>query len=223
MKFFLYVFLNVLAKCDEIIDLKSKKPLPFFRRQVEEVTDDTSKNSKNDDPQSKMVSFLVKNVREIFNVDDNTVYPKVHETSTTVDVTTQTSSLESSSTMVFKSTIIFIPSRTTLTVQTGTQHTDDIMLFENISLTPMPFRVERRGDKFVVKDIITKPSKPTNLAKDFMLLGKAEIPLLEDEPALVVLYNDKESATENATMMRRSCIICNNIDVPECSFPKNKL
>ncbi|CAG9787693.1 unnamed protein product [Diatraea saccharalis] len=67
--------------------VKSKNPLPYFRRQVEEVTDNLAlKKELNEDSRSNLVSLLIKNAKEIYSELDeaNT------ETSTTVTRTTTT-------------------------------------------------------------------------------------------------------------------------------------
>lgn len=230
MKILLIVFLHIFTTC-EFSDSKNKKPLPFFRRSVEEVGDydDTSDSNtrKTEDPQSNLVSFLVKNVKEIFRDPDNQNIDNDVE-----------NDFYGAYTLKYRPTINY--RYTSKQNQSSATETDDVMKYENLSLTPMPFIYPNRPVIMSIQENKLLPIKSLqSKSKDLLFLGNSK----ENEVGAGVIY---ESSTTNISDTgavdifslltiestsskvvtepeRRSCIQCNNVDDERCGNPKNKL
>lgn len=219
-------FTSVKCKIKREWDSDSKQPLPFFRRQVEEIYEDNSVESKPDDQRSKLIAFLIKNVKEVFKDTDINLLNEFAE------------SLEPTTT----ENLLYNVSLTASTFSEDSQRentfiTDNnVVLFENLTVPPLPFLVGL-PDRTTIKKFnrVTKRDKLQG-ARDLLFLGST------------MLFDDNTRALENVTQsivhleelstfyhvavgdvhtstpeMMRSCIHCNNIAVPECAFPKNKL
>ena len=224
----LYSFLFIFAlyvKCEkkEGKVRKSKKipSLPYFRRKVEELGDaDFFQTTETDDPQN-LVSFLVKNVKEIFKDIVETPEAIEKEKNLTLKrrppilfVSNMSAPPRSSlSTVIIRPLFDFLTleDMSTSSVPTST-HTTDLLLSENLSLTTLLDTNQTRG----ISELNTR-NEFMKLAKDLKFFTKDK-----KERDIPGRANTTESDVELGDP-RRSCIQCNNVATEECNDPKNKL
>lgn len=223
------LFSSVKCKIKREWDLKSKQPLPFFRRQVEEVYEDNSVESNTDDPRSKLIAFLIENVKEVFKDSDINL---LNEFAESLEPTTTAETLLSN---VSLSASAFGEES-----QTESVFITDVVLYENLTINPLPFLVAL-PDRTTIKKInkVTKRDK-LRVSRDFLFLEESTTVQIDDntfglenvtQPMVhlkdLTLYHstapDSSAPDSSAPESRRSCIHCNNVEVPVCASPKNKL
>lgn len=209
-------------------DSESKQPLPFFRRQVEEIYEDNSVESKPDDQRSKLIAFLIKNVKEVFKDTDINLLNEFAE------------SLEPTTTenLLYNASLSISPFNEDYQTETTFNTDNNVVMYENSTIHPLPFLVGL-PDRTTIKKInkVTKRDKLQG-SRDLLFLGASTMLIddntiglknvtqsiihLEELSTLyhAVVVDEMETSTPE---MKRSCIHCNNVAVPECASPKNKL
>lgn len=220
-------FTSAKCKIKQEWDSESKQPLPFFRRRVEEIYEDNSVESKPDDQRSKLIAFLIQNVKEVFKDTDINL---LNEFAESLEPTTAENLLYNTSLSVstfdedFQTETTFI-----------TENND--VLFENLTIHPLPFLIGL-PDRTTIKKInkVTKRDKlpasrdvlfleaPTIVIDDNTFGLKNVTQSMVQLEELSTLYHVTVDEVQTSTPdLKRSCIHCNNVAVPECTSPKNKL
>lgn len=240
-KIFLQMFLFIsLIKvhCESKENANSKKFVPYFRRQVEEMEDNTlSETTEKDDPRGNLVSFLVNNVKEIFDdIVENTetrgpettlkptvitvanITPPITNSLNTVSTTITISSTEVSvaattPTTTTSNVTLMSPNRTTSMSSTRTAPmptTSTDVIHENITLTTLLDDKRTRQSELTKKKSIAKSDR---LDHDIHMLTSSGAHIEDNSTDQFMEHDDP----------RRSCISCNNVAVEDCNDPKNKL
>lgn len=204
-KAILLLIFTKLTKCEHKESKKSKNPLPYFRRYVEGVPEDFTSEPLTDDLSSNLVSLLVKNAKEIFDVlDENEV------------VALTTTSCSSGD---------FTPNKS-VPKETHDVYTHDVMLYENLSLNTSingnPVELLLDNDNISTTEI----SEFMKLTKKFEFCEKSN-----GTKDYVTVFNDLgsnvlETTDQNAIDLnypKRSCIFCDNILSENCTDPQNTL
>ncbi|KAH9627673.1 hypothetical protein HF086_016827 [Spodoptera exigua] len=220
--------------CSEV--KQSKKRLPYFRRKVEELGDrDFFKTTESDDPRN-LVSFLVKNVKEIFDdiidIDNNSekstkghvikkkiIRDKKRNRSTqSRRFTTTTVNFESMYIDTFTTQQALI-CNSSASISTSTP-ADDEMLDENLPLTTLLDKQEiSENDVLSLKD---EHLQLSNAIKEYPGPDKRERDIVGLVSAQQFRVNSSVPESEVGDL-RRSCIMCNNVATEDCYSPKNKL
>ncbi|XP_022828274.1 uncharacterized protein LOC111357707 [Spodoptera litura] len=226
---FLFLF-TIHTNCVEV--KKSKKRLPYFRRKVEELGDgDFFQTTESDDPRN-LVSFLVKNVKEIF--DDIIDIDNKSEKSTKGHlikkkiIPTNIRHRSTKSRRFTKTTVkfesMYIDTFTTqqalvcnssASISTSTP-ADDEMLDENLPLTTLLDKQELSEN-----DVLNSKVDHLQLSKALKVYSRPD--KREREVGMFaqqIRFNSSESEFGD---MKRSCIMCNNVATEDCNDPKNKL
>lgn len=226
---FFYIYLtNVNSESNTNENVKGKKFIPYFRRQVEEIED---KNLlEKDDPNSNFVSFIVNNVKEIFDDDleKSEIRPiKVNTTTEIYTETTSTTTLKPTATAgpttVFLRPTVNVTETTTFSTSVHPTRTD-VIIYENLTLSTL------------IEDLPTlagglygiNSKSPKLIAKDIKFVGRAD---KKDRKVNLIarvfpnsFFNANNLSEADAEQdPRRSCIMCNNVEAEDCNDPKNKL
>lgn len=228
------IYTQVMCKDKDGV-VESKDPLPYFRRQVEELTEDTSIHTTlNEDLHNNLVSFLIKNVKEIYNELDE-VSPLEKSTSvctstkdifldgTTSKLTTDifsenhvdsNSSTESQDTKTSRPTGV-----TEMSDHRRTYSNDNMAMNKNVTLV-------HSSDKIIIDVEISTTSYELTEKEELMHLSK-NIKAIETERKqrdneMQHLMTNGNGSVETPDRLI-SCIICNNVAMDECNDPKNNL
>lgn len=220
-------FTSAKCKIKREWDSESKQPLPFFRRQVEEIYDDNSVENKPDDQRNKLIAFLIKNVKEVFKDTDINL---LNEFAESLEPTTTENLLYNASLGV----ATYMEDSQTETISVTDNNVD---LSENLTIYPLPFLVGV-PDRTTIKKFnkVTKRDK-LPASRDLVFLGASTNKLIDDNTLglnnvtqsmvhleeLSTLYHVRADDPPSTPESKRSCIHCNNVKVPECASPKNKL
>ncbi|KAJ0183359.1 hypothetical protein K1T71_001335 [Dendrolimus kikuchii] len=210
----LFIISTSLVKCNSKDSAKSSKnPLLYFRKQVEEIEDTTINNNGHDESRSNLVSFLIKNVKEIFDGLSTS------ETTEAVQIFTNPTKTTS---IVKIDTHIESENK----ISTNLTLTNDVMMYENLTITTLLVD-DRRGHNEELYGI-TGRSQLLHLSKDLMYFEKPDSHARDNiSPALyksIKMNNVEDTSEDNETSeRRRSCIVCDNVNSEECNDPKNKL
>lgn len=201
------IFANI-AKCKHDIKeaSKSKNPLPYFRRQVEGLAEGSTVEPHTDDLSSNLVSFLVKNAKEIFDdINDGNEVIELSTASLTTDD--------------FKATKPITREVTTITLA--------VLPYDNLSLTTLLDRnlIEPLTNEEDIEK--TLRSELMHLTKELKTYEKSDINLLNMDDAVVLTsissYVLETTEQSDLSEPKRSCIFCNNIMSENCNDPQNKL
>lgn len=205
----LLLFFIKIANCehDDKAPPKSKHPLPYFRRQVEGIEEDSTLEPHTNDISSNLVSFLVKNAKEIFDVynDANKIIELSTASLTTDDFKATKNNTREDTTLAF-----------------------DVMPYDNLSLTTLLDRnlIEPLSDKDVEK---TLKHELMHLTKELKTYEKSHLNVISIDDAVVLTSISSyvlETTEQNDELMndpKRSCIFCSNIMSENCNNPQNKL
>ncbi|XP_026749127.2 uncharacterized protein LOC113509899 [Galleria mellonella] len=216
---FIVVYINTISaiKSEEIEPTESKKYLRYFRRQLEEVIEDNVTETATVDDRY-LVSFLIKNVKKIFNDLYDTDSTKV----------TTISNIEA-----IKNNVLKLPTRSTLLYYVNTAST--IFNYDNSSITSltntMPLKDNSTSTTFINENEtlaqssddffeVTEKNELIHLSKNLLFFET-------DQQDFNILQN-VDAYSLNASGLdildsRRSCIACNNVVSENCNDPKNKL
>lgn len=230
-KIILYSFLFICltyANCERIKDVpKSKKVpiLPYFRRKVEELDNTDILGTAAEDPHN-FVSFLVKNVKEIFDDIVDTPEEKHKEIDISVKKrppiifisNTSTTPFSSLPTVLIKPILDFFTAEDNImsssSVSTST-HTTDLMLNENLSITAL---LDEKRSSTKNNEMSTR-HEIMQLEKQLKFNAKAD----KKERDITAGRTNITDADAEMSDPRRSCIMCNNVETEHCNDPKHKL
>lgn len=241
----LVVLIFTFVKCNIKPDWvsESKQPLPFFRRHVEEIYEENSLESKEDDQRSKLIAFLIKNVEEVFKDTDINL---LNEFAENLEPTTaenlepiKAESLEQIKVknLLANTNISAMTFGKDFQRETTFIHDNNDELYENLSIHSMPFLVSlptrtpikklnkvTKRDKLEVSNALLLNESPTMLVDDNILgLQNITQSMVHLEKLLRTNYVIDDEVQPFTQELKRSCIHCNNVMVPECASPKNKL
>lgn len=221
---FTYGFFITSAKCKikREWNSESKQPLPFFRRQVEEIYEDISVDSKPDDQRNKLIAFLINNVKEVFKDTDINL---LNEFAESLEPTTAEKLLNNAN----LSTSIFSEYSQTENITVD----ENFELYENLTVSPLPFLVGLPDRTTIKKNYkVTKRDKLES-SRDLLFLGASidDNALELKNVSRPMVYLEELSTFDHVAInevskppeLKRSCIHCNNVAVPQCASPKNKL
>uniref|UniRef100_A0A2A4JXU4 Uncharacterized protein n=1 Tax=Heliothis virescens TaxID=7102 RepID=A0A2A4JXU4_HELVI len=200
------------------------------KRKVEEIGETDFFETTETEESQNLVSFLVKNVREIFddlvdtaettkikNIALKKNIPKIIPNTSIVPPTT-------TEPVTFKPILaIFVSEANTSSssISTTTTHTTDMTdmsdLDENLPLTTLLDKAQESTDS----NEIDGRNEIMHLHKDTKFNSKPD----KKERDIVGFANGRNSTDGDGEQSdpRRSCIMCNNIASEECNDPKNKL
>ncbi|XP_059057513.1 uncharacterized protein LOC131851100 [Achroia grisella] len=216
---FIYVHVITTLESEEIQSIHSKNHLPYFRRKVEEALEDNiTERASSDNPH--LVSFLIKNVKEIFNELYNTDSTKI----------TTISHMKIAKDNIFKQ----LPTRSTLlfnvnvTLSTFSSNNvsahlllNDAMVY-NDNFSSTNFSNESYTSSQLPKDFykLTERHELMRLSKNLMFFetDQKDFSILKKTDAFTLNASEYDIA-----FSRRSCIACNNVITEDCNDPKNKL
>lgn len=223
----LILFLIIIyVKCEQKEHTKSKNHLPYFRRKVEEIEGADFFETTETEDHHNLVSFLVKNVREIFDdliENSETAKETIASTKiTTTESTTPTPLSTSTSTVLLRPVIGISTTEANISsssISTSTHiYTNDVMLVQHLPLTTLLDKKHESTERYGTREGLLQ------LSKDFNFYAKTDKKERE-VPGSVQPYhvgNATEADTETSDP-RRSCIMCNNVASEDCNDPKNKL
>ncbi|CAG4930621.1 unnamed protein product [Colias eurytheme] len=179
------------------IEEKIRPTFTNFRQKVEEILPETTLA---DDDTSNIVSFLVKNVKELFGshlVVSDAGQMKEEDTTPIHEVITSNSK------------------------------TKLLAVYKNQTITKSSFDAPTDVDgatNFLIQDLLIK-NELFNLSRDLDAISKEEA----TEKAIKAIKSTVDTTTvqitqePNVSITRKSCIFCNNVDIEDCTDPKNKL
>lgn len=212
---------------DWVSQSKQPLPLPFFRRNVEEIYDDNSSESKQNDQRSKLIAFLIKNVEEVFKDTDINLLNEFAENLEPITTENLVDKARLSATTFSEDSqrkTIFINENHVVLYENGTIHSMPFLITVP-SRTPIKKlnKVTKRA-KVEVSDNLSFIETPIMLIDD-NILGlhnvTQSIVHLEELPTRYYVMDDQVQTL--TPELKRSCIQCNNVAVPECASPENKL
>lgn len=211
------------VKCHKSEKLKSKKhpSLPYFRRKVEELGNaDFFVTTDTDDPHN-LVSFLVENVKEIF---DDITTEAIDKDNTLNQIqpigfisNTSTSPRGSLSTVPIRPMLDFFTAEDIMSSSSvpTSAHTKILKLNENLTLTTLIDNKQPSTENYK-----SARTEYVQLAKDLKLFSKAANSKDRD---FTLGRGNISDADRELTDPRRSCIMCNNVEIEKCNDPRNKL
>lgn len=210
-------FTSVKCTIKQDWDLESKQPLPFFRRQVEEIYKDNSVENKQDEQRSKLIAFLIKNVKEVFKDTDINL---LNEFAESLEQTTAEN--------------LYNITLSEFSFQDDSER-ETIFIKDGNSIHPMSFlrglsdnkkmnKVTKRDKLKVSRDLLFLKASSMLINNNIFELKNVthSMVYLEELSTHYRVMDDDQIQTSKPELMR-SCIHCNNIAVPECASPKNKL
>ncbi|CAG5027829.1 unnamed protein product [Parnassius apollo] len=213
-------FIITFTKCNEVTTPNIKKPLLYFRRQVEELPDESTSERSEED--ANIVAFLVQNVKEIFGVETTpTTLEKTRASNKTV-ITSQITNKTISTIKSNKTTTAPVTRTKQLTNVTSATRTTTANLTTAIVTTAIITTTNS-----VSVSTVNEKSKQTelfNLTKNIDVIEKKRRSRIKAKPEPKINFFIEPhfpNITENPP--RRSCIVCNNVQLQECNDPKNKL
>lgn len=234
---FLCFVIYLQVKCEEQF-VKSKNPLPYFRRQVEEIVDDsTTHSSLSDDTSSNLVSFLMENIKKIYNEldesDSESITTPLTTKTTTIITTTPVTTIDTTTEIEIGLAIEFNNNtKTPGTTDNKLNYTTKETFLDNFTSTiSMPYSEEIfTSVKVINTDIIEMEQSTTT---SYELTEREELMHLSKN--LIVFETDRKERDNfyypfNASYFptgsdnsMRSCIFCNNVRLENCNNPKNNL
>ncbi|XP_021181714.3 uncharacterized protein LOC110370293 [Helicoverpa armigera] len=230
-RFFYLLLFIINVKCEQKENTKSHTHLPYFRRKVEEIGETDFFETTETEESQNLVSFLVKNVREIFNdlVDtaETTKIKKIALKKKIPEIIPNTSIVpETTITLepvkhkpildIFMSEVNMNSTSISTTAQ-STDMTDTTEVDENVPLTTLLEKKQESTDS----NEINRRNEIMHLYKDTKFNSKPD----KKERDIVGFANSRNSTEVDGELSdpRRSCIMCNNIESEDCNDPKNKL
>lgn len=238
----LSVFTYILPVYPDKEVLKSKNPLPYFRRQVEEIADDIPVERVTEDSRGKLLSLFVKNVKEIFNdIGDDTEQKEYHTMDSNSEIQTIPQLYGSdvdptiyrfTQDLATTTDDITIAPTTTPTTDTFTA-TDmitielrrDNLYLENVTITPLVQEFDDLNTKAEISHIIPirKNMKETAMERKSFLKSDAV-----NQEVTTLLTSISSYVLEPTDMvpqdgLNKTCVLCNNILTDNCNDPKNKM
>ncbi|RVE54042.1 hypothetical protein evm_001445 [Chilo suppressalis] len=233
-------------------ELILSKVLPSsFRsqRQVEEVTNDLSLANVTEDLRSNLVSFLIRNVKEIYNELDET-NTEVPNTATYTTVTDYTHSSSSTNAFVYTKYANLVNNTLAVTTKNSMDINSTSELLENItSNTGIVTEFYSHSDNTKEDKLLISYNNATLVSFSDKELIDMDIPTkaygFDDQEDFIPLTKhlilfetdrmerdekQEETNKQNVTLFDigysdkvRSCIYCNNVDLENCNDPKNRL
>ncbi|KAM3964980.1 uncharacterized protein ACR2FA_000867 [Aphomia sociella] len=220
---YIFVYINLIykIKSEEKESMANKNSLPYFRRQAEEIVEDTITETTVAD-ESHLVSILVKNVRKIFH----DLYD-IDSTKLSTVVETETRENQTLDTFLDHSTLLFNPNTTISTfdfnVSTPLLFSEAMLYNGNFSITTYTNikdnNIVQSSEDFYK---LTERNELMYLSKylTFFKTDQKDLNILQNVNAFS--FNTTESEF-NVADSRRSCIACDNVVAEDCNDPKNKL
>lgn len=227
-----FIIFIKIARCedrDEALQMrmtsKTKNPLPYFRRIVEEVPEDSTVESHTDDS-SNLVAILVNNAKAIFD-DVGEFDPNSTTTTTTEQDTTTESTLYQSysplTTLLDQNLIEPLLEKDDIekTLTSELLHLTKRMKSHEKSDRDMedPDTTKKILDVFRTTSAQKKVTSEEKPDRDNIEEGKIFIEESKNS-------NDEDEiqpASANSSSSFRSCISCNNVFAENCDFPDNKM
>lgn len=227
--FFIFPF----CKCLEINATKVKRPLPHFRRQVEELLDDAVTERSKGDANTNLVAFLVRNAKEIFSEADESAYTFTRTSSSPksaysyVFPSKTTRVIKLNSTMIYTTSSKNTPVATKLTVLIN--KTAPIEVNSNTSIT--------KTTRINTKSIYTEETVSEAMIPSERLTSTSNVKVVKKtrkirtKPRRTQEYLNTDTSVYNMPVTyetktnvqpARSCIVCNNVKSKECNDPKQK-
>ncbi|CAK1585525.1 unnamed protein product [Parnassius mnemosyne] len=206
------------AKCNEETTQNIKKPLLNFRRQVEELPDESTSERNEEDANINLVAFLVNNVKEIFGVE---------ATTTSLEKTRATNATMVISKITNKTISTIKPNTTTTAPITRTTHLTNVTFATRTTTANLTTAIVTTTNS-VSKSTVNKKSKQTelfNLTNNIDIIEKKRRAQIKakTKPKINLYIEPPFPNMTDLNPPRRSCIVCNNVQLQECNDPKNKL
>lgn len=209
-------FTSVKCTIKQDWDPESKQPLPFFRRQVEEIYEDNSVENKQDEQRSKLIAFLIKNVKEVFKDTDINLLNEFAE------------SLEQTT-----AEYVYNVTLSDFSFKDDSERAT-IFINDNNAIHAMSFlggipdnkkmnKVTKRDKLQVSRDLLFLGASPMLINDNIFELKNVTHSMVHLEELSTHYHVTNDQVQTSTPELKRSCIHCNNIAVPECASPKNKL
>lgn len=239
---FLLFIIYLQVKCEDKI-VKSKNPLPYFRRQVEEIIEDsTIESTISGDLHSDIVSFLIKNVKKIYNYIDDIDQQEITTPLTTEAVTSNdfidtlaseikvelssenNNTLTNNTTLYFTKDIALHTRTKKMSVENFTNtkpmsYLDEQILYTNSALSLVSNKDLVDIETSTTAYELTEREELMHLSKNLIFF---ETDRRERDNINYFAHNASYYPSGNDISLR-SCIFCDNIALENCNDPRNRL